>query len=39
VVEAQYEMRLNWEKTKHFYIIFCDDGSFMPIYKDPNQVP
>ena len=26
LVEVQYEMRLNWENTKHFYIIFCEDG-------------
>ena len=40
--ELQREMYsdiITWETTNHFFVVLGGEGSFGPIYRDPNQIP
>ncbi|CAG9325373.1 unnamed protein product [Blepharisma stoltei] len=36
---SRYQSNIKWESSNHFHLIFLDDGSFIPIYRDRDLVP
>ncbi|CAG9322652.1 unnamed protein product [Blepharisma stoltei] len=34
-----FQCTLTWENSNHFTMIFLEDGSFVPIYRNKDQVP
>ncbi|CAG9322655.1 unnamed protein product [Blepharisma stoltei] len=35
----RFKCCLKWESSNHFTMVFLEDGSLIPIYRDPNEVP
>ncbi|CAG9325375.1 unnamed protein product [Blepharisma stoltei] len=36
---TKYQNNIKWESSNHFHLILLEDGSFIPIYRNPVHVP
>ena len=38
-IENMYKDIITWESTNHFFLLFSDGGTFIPIYRNPSVIP